>query len=481
MKFALTEICISRSTLIKWTLVVLFFKVFIFIFFTYYRSAEWPAKDVLKGIALYGGDSPQYYKPLESFVQGEGYQSICKMPGLLPIYYPLRGFLSVDNARVAITFFQLLMDVLATIMIAIVAGRVFGKESAFVFTVVLYGISTFISIRSLYLLSDSLNISMLIFCIYFLSNFLLYGQKKDLIVSGFFLAWSLFFRPAVIISFPFFAILLFVNDSKNLKWVFKNLFLFYVPVIISLSLWTIRNVYEFKRPLLLIAGPDECMNKFTPEQQALRNLIITMGEDFQPWSAGSGAEWFLQKKSGYKESNPFAANDFASAYNIDSLVVLKERYMEFAALPKEDAQRASIGNQIIQSANNFALSYKSENAFRYWVTNRINFIRMFLFPSRLDDLPLPAVHDMNILQKLAKAASYILLLVIHALACIAMLYFLIKRKWLWFIWGLLPFAFIVVLGYIGFIEQRYLTAAYPFMTMLAAGFLCQIIPQRVRS
>ncbi len=481
MKFALSEICISRSALVKWTIGVLLFKVCIFIFFTHYRSADWPAEDVVKGIALLGGDTPQYYKPLESLMTGNGYQSVCRMPGLLPFYAPLRAVFSEDGTKVAIVIIQLLFDVIATILLAITAGRIFGSERVFNWTALLYTLSTFVSIRSNYLLSDSFNTSMLVISIYFLARHVMYWQRKDIILAGLFMAWSLFFRPAVILAYPCVALILFMHHHFKFWPTVKSKLLFILPTAVLLSIWTVRNMSSYNRPIVLIAGADECMNKFTLEQQALRNLIITMGEDFQPWSAGSGAEWFLQKKSGYKESNPFAANDFASAYNIDSLVVLKERYMHFVALPKEDAQRASIGNQIIQSANNFALSYKSENAFRYWVTNRINFIRLFLFPSRLDDLPLPAVHDMNILQKLAKAASYILLLVIHALASIAMLYFLIRRKWLWFIWGLLPFAFVIALGYLGFIEQRYLTAAYPFMTMLAAGFLCQIIPQRVRT
>jgi hypothetical protein len=481
MKFALTEIYISRSTLIKWFVGVLFIKIFIFVFFTLYRSADWPAHDLVNGIALAGGDTQQYYKPLESFMNGDGYQGICRMPGLLPFYAPLRTVLSEDATKVAIVFIQLLFDVIATILLAITAGKIFGSERVFYWTAALYGVSTFVSIRSNYLLSDSFNTSMLIISIYYLTKYVMYFQRKDIILSGLFLAWALFFRPVVVIAYPCMALLLFMHHQFKLWPTVKSYMFFVLPTVVFLSLWTIRNITTYYRSILLIAGIEECMSKFTAEQQALRNLIIAMGEDFQPWSAGSGAEWFFQKNTGYKESNPFSPNDYASAYNIDSLVVLKEKYMTFRSLPNQDLNRAAIGNQIIQSANNYVLSYKSEHAFRYWVINKVNFVRLFLFPSRLDDLPLPAVHNMNMLQKLVKAASYLLLLAMHTLACVAMLYFIFKRKWLWFVWGLLPFAFIVVLSYLGFIEQRYLTAAYPFMTMLAAGFLCQFIPEKSAS
>lgn len=451
-------------------------KVIFFIFFTLYRSAEWPADETVKGIALISGDSPQYYKPLESLMQGEGYQSLCRMPGLLPFYAPLRLVMSEENTKVSIVFIQLLFDVFASLMLAITAARVFGSDRVFRWVAVVYGLSTFVSIRSHYLLSDSFNTSMLIISFYFLGKHILYHQKKDVLLAGVFMVWSLFFRPVVVLAYPCAVLLFFFYHQKKLLPTLKSSLFFVAPTIVALSLWTIRNISSYDRPIILIASANECMNKFTPQQEAVRHLIITMGEDFQPWSAGSGAEWFLQKDKNYKEQHPFSANDFASTYTIDSLILLKENYMQFKSLAPDDSMRTKLGERILTSANAYAAAYKSEHAVNYWVINRIRFIRMFLFPNRLDDLPLPAVQSMNILQKGAKAASYFLLLGLHALAGIAMLYFLFKKKWKWFVWGLLPFAFVVVLGYLGYIEQRYLTVAYPFMVMLAVGFISSVLP-----
>jgi hypothetical protein len=105
----------------------------------------------------------------------------------------------------------------------------------------------------------------------------------------------------------------------------------------------------------------------------------------------------------------------------------------------------------------------------YRVGNKIRFARLFLFPGRIDDIPFPAVDKMNLLQKGIKAWSLISLWLLHALALLVAAWWLIQKRRELLLWALLPFSFIAVLSYLGYIEQRYLATSFPFFILMIAG------------
>jgi hypothetical protein len=90
-----------------------------------------------------------------------------------------------------------------------------------------------------------------------------------------------------------------------------------------------------------------------------------------------------------------------------------------------------------------------------------------LFPKRMDDLPLPAFDKMNILQKLVKIGSLLLLWAMHGCAIVSILIILFTQQWNLFWWFGMGACSVIALAAIGFIEQRYLTASYPIMVVYA--------------
>ncbi len=96
---------------------------------------------------------------------------------------------------------------------------------------------------------------------------------------------------------------------------------------------------------------------------------------------------------------------------------------------------------------------------------------MTLFPTRIDDRPFPAFQEMNIGQKIIKVCSLAALPVLSALSLIAFTVWLIRRKWAYVVWMCLPPGLVLAHSYIGFDEQRYLAASYPFFLLLCAGFI----------
>lgn len=468
---------ITKKEIVRWTIIVGLLKIFWFSFFIVFRNPEWPQHEVIKGIALASGDYEQYYRPMETFVAGEGYSSACRMPGLLPIYLPLRLVLDAETAQVTMTILQVLADILATILLAIVASRILQDRRAFAWTALMYGISTFVSIRSNYLLSDSFSISTMIISVYFLSTAILLEKKKFLWLAGIFIIWSVFMRPVGLILYGCAGLVLLFHLKGNIVRTFFWMVPVVVPGLMAIFFWTLRNNNVYGKPIYLQAPMEECYSLYTYEQQAIVGLLLTMGEDFQKWSPGSGSEWFFAVKTD-DPKHPFKANDFCSAYTIDSLVVLRQNYRDFLAA-EDDTLKQTLSKQIFEKSERYSTTYKSERPFNYYLINRLNYIRLFMFPNRLDDLPLPASSDMNILQKASKAGSFLLLLIVNALALLSAVYFLIRKNFMLLAWSSFGFAFIFILGFIGFIEQRYLTPSFPLMCVMAVALLIQL-SQKIR-
>jgi hypothetical protein len=106
--------------------------------------------------------------------------------------------------------------------------------------------------------------------------------------------------------------------------------------------------------------------------------------------------------------------------------------------------------------------------------NRIRFLKQFFFPSRIDDIPFPEASRMNIFQKAIKAWSLVSLWLIHLAGFIGILIFCLKRKWEIVLFAMLPLSFTLALGWMGFIEQRYLATSFPFFVVLIAGALNEV-------
>ncbi len=470
------DIKIEKKLMLQSLFFLITVKVFLFVFFALEHDESYDIhNNIVNGIALKTTDSGTYFTPLEYYVTKGKYATLCRMPGFVPVYIPLRWFLDEGNAQVAIVFVQLIIDTISALLLAIVAARLFQSKRAFIITTILYGINVFVAVRSNFLMSDSFTVSLLVIAFYFLSSYCISSKTKHLLLSGIFFAWAFMFRVPVILSLPVFGVVLLWKQQNIWNAAVKSL-LFASPLVLCLTAWTIRNVVYHNRFMVLVPPVSECMGAYTEENEAMRTLIISMGEDFQRWSPNSAADWFWQKQTNYKTEYPFKENDFTSEYNIDSLIVLKESYTKFFA-STDDNEKAAIGGSIIERSNRYTEAYKQEHPFRYWVVNRINFIRMFMYPTRLDDVPLPPLHKMNVLHKAVKGGGYLHFMFINLVGVIAMIFFWWKRNLLLMAWSVAIIVPILFLSFIGFIEQRYSATAFPILTIFTAGFILYWIEQ----
>jgi hypothetical protein len=357
--------------------------------------------------------------------------------------------------------------------LAILSIRLFGNRRAFHATILLSCVTTFIALRNVYLLSDSFCISSLITAFYFLSSYFQSHRKSLLLYAGLFLAWAIFLRQITLLAAPVMGVMVLAHHWKDGKKLVLSGLLLALPLAFSIGVWTLRNHITYGRNVMLVAPLDECMYNLTPELSAIRNLIITAGEDFQPWSKGGGAYWFFNQPLSDRTPGPFKERHFTSSMNERELIQLRSDYRVLSDTSLTRTAHDSLQQSVVQRANTYTAAYRNEHVWDYRVGNKIRFARLFLFPGRIDDIPFPSVDKMNLVQKGIKAWSLVSLWLVHVLALLIAAWWLFKKRRELLLWAFLPFSFIAALSYLGYIEQRYLATSFPFFILLIAGAFAQ--------
>lgn len=383
------------------------------------------------------------------------------MPGLLPIYAPLLLVFGALYAKILIIFIQVFAGALSVVLLAQTAKIVFNSQRVFLLTFYLYAISTFTSNWDHYGLSDSFGISFLVFATFFFCKFIQTKSMSFLFWAGFFITWSTFFRPAHVYYLPLMSFALFFY----FKWstLLKPLFFANLVAVIAFGTWTYSNYYKYNKFIVLQGSFSSCFASLSEEHLQVRKLVIAWGGDYQEWSEGSEAEWF------YSNAEPkrfvIKPNYLIAAYTYDSLLLLRQDYHTFSDSVLDSERKISISKRIFERSERYFSAYKKEHILDYYLLNRLRMLNALLFPSRLDDFPTPSFSKMTHIEIAAKGGSFVLLLLINGLGLFGALLGLLKKQWL----SIVPLSLIFLIACVfGYVEQRYLTPAYPFMTIYAA-------------
>ena len=457
----------NRSEKTKWIAIAFIIKLLMFFFFAYNFSQNWPKKDLIGTFFVVTGDTWGYYIPVENLVAGDGYSSVCRMPGLLPIYAPLNYFFGAVAGKVTVVFLQVLADAFATYALAMIAFFIFKNRKLFFLTFFLYSFSSFVSVWNHCGMSESFSTAFLISSIYFLlrptsSN----STNKYALIAAIFLTWAVFFRPVLLLAFICIPFVIYFR-TPHLK-AFNRLgtiAVFISPLALSLLLWNTYNNLHHNKNVWLQANFEECYpGVLSVEHLAIRDFVITVGGDYQPWSKNSEAEFFFTEN----RNEAFKSHKFPLEYNLDSLNILRQNYLDLGSELKTDFEKNILKAQIKEKSKRYSEAYKNAWPVNYHFLNRIKIICKLIFPQRLDDLPFPKKENMNLVQFAIKGGYLVLLNLVSALGLLGML---LSFKSTWYI-SLFPIMYCIAIGGIlGFLEQRYLVSIYPFFCLFAAKSL----------
>lgn len=467
---------IKRVSAFRWLMLAFVVKLLLLLLFT---SALKPLHDFK--LFNEGGDTYSYYPPIESFVDGNGYGSACRMPGLLPVYAPLYYCLGKEPAREVIVVLQFLLSVISVYVLAIIAQRIFRSRAAFVIAFLLYAISSFVSLWDLFGMADSFSTSFIIFSVYFFLSYLERRAWKAMFWSGIFIAWAIFLRPISGLLLPLGAVFILLDAFQHKHAFRKTLgigLLFLTPFMGCESAWIARNFSKEHAFIPLQDAQENCFgwSAYAKPMAAIRSLLIDWGENMVYWESPT-AEFFenaYHHNQDPRNFNPFKASRFfSSAYNLDSLLVLRANYLLAKDPSVGDSMHQLYSARVIRSANAFRQSYRYEHP---WLTHVVNPNRLLLkclfrsgFPKWR---PLDAFVKMNVVYRSLFKCFVLLFNLMSFLGLAGLLLVCYKKQVLPMLVGIIPLAFLVVLVYLlGWIELRYLVPVYPFLVLFAAYVL----------
>ncbi len=469
MKSRIKSLLESNRSFSFWILVILGIKLLLFAYFALQFSNFWEKEMLGNHLVVKTGDSYGYYAPAENAVTEGDYNSTCRMPGALPIYWTLRLILNASHAEVGVIVIQFLISCISVFVLGLFAESVFKKKWIFPITILIYALSSFVSIWDHYLLSDSLSTSFSIFCVYFLKKYFDTTSRISLLISSLFLIWAIFFRQIFLVFFPIVAIIILVLNWKSPKrWIVDGL-LYILPFLLAVFFWSEYTKSISGKRILLTSPISECFSTYSPAYMSITSLLIDMGYGEPFWTEGSITQWIIRSK----EEAPMPLvpqRHFNSQMNEDSLARLRSNYRNF--LKAEGSIRDSLQTVILESTNRFASTYRQENAGSYYFLNKLRHLKIFVFPLRLDNLPGPAFSEMNFFQKGVKVFYLLLYTLVGSIGFILLLFswgsFNGTQRLFMLFPAVLVFSLAVILG---FVEQRYFVPVYPFLVVLIAYYI----------
>lgn len=448
----------------RWIGFILAFRLLMFSWFTMQFQSHWLNGKMEFGFVVWGGDTSSYLEPAEALARTGDYDSMCRMPGFVPIYTTISAITGPETARAAFVILQVILSIISCFLIGRTAMILTSSALAFRVAVILFSLSSFVVIWDHFLLSDSFSVYFMIIALYLTARAGQGHSTRNLIIASFFLTWSMFLRPIGVFLFPAFALVWFWPRRKQWKTEIGRIALAALVPIVFLALWNGYTSQRFGKAVGFTEDLSKCFTTNLPPINAIGQLAIAWGEDYQKWSRGSVSAWLLGFEPEGAES-PIPSRVYTSVCNADSMVTLKSRYAVFAQM-RGTPQGDAAGEQVIASVARFMEAYKREHAVDYYVINKLRLLRLFYFPKRLDNLPGPPRHEMNAAQLVIKAGYFALLLLVNVLAVWAAAWLLWRRSRL-AVWAVFPFVLVGVLAcFFGFVEQRYFVPVYALNILL---------------
>lgn len=226
-------------------------------------------------IAICTGDCDRYVLPIDHLVEHGQYDPDFRMPGYGAAYMLFRAWLPQHRAMDALTLLQLLLDALATVLLARCALRMTGSAAAHHLAFALYGLASTISGFNPFILTESLCASVMVMALYFLLAYLHDARPRDGVLAGALVTWAYFMRP---IMLPLLLLVLFLLvrtawRSTGGRW---TAVLYVLPFLLAQGAWTLRNHAVHDRWFLMTRT--KYYPGYTPGQMASWTLVGTFDD-----------------------------------------------------------------------------------------------------------------------------------------------------------------------------------------------------------
>jgi hypothetical protein len=335
-----------------------------------------------------GGDTKEFFDPVENLIKTGHYSGDLRMPGYGAIYFLLRIFLPLLVAYNAMVLLQIVVGAIALYLLALTSSRIFKRVTAFYYVFFMMLLIQETNSYDYVLMSESFTASFLIFFAWFLSAWFENSQrKKFLLISGFFLALATFLRPVYGLLLPITGAALTIKLLReNRRELTRGLVVFFVPFILTDSLWVVRNYLEYHGIFPLTRTIIQPLRDNSGYKQSLIYFMKSWGGSIIEWVPGEEIRCFYAQgdcprpaywEQQYDNLISIPSYIYTSKFNRDSLINIKKDIDIFFTIETANAQDPRLerlNKNLSLRFNAFSRSIKSEKPFLYYVRSRINIL-----------------------------------------------------------------------------------------------------------
>lgn len=465
-------------------------------------------------------DTKSYLLPVENLLArgeyiedfSEPLSRVIRMPGYGAIYLVFRMAADAETAKNLLVLLQLIASGMATYCLALIGYRLTGKPVVFYVTFFLYAFSTFLSMYDMFVLTESLAASAVVYSLYFILSSIK-GSKDgawevgygSLMGAGGLLALAVFMRPVIAFLFVPYAGFVFCTVwaalSREEKAWYPKLKRTVAPLVALGSVFVVGE-------LAWVARNYAALGTFVPAQY--NSWAQTTGEPEKDveyhslkWIRAVGGDCIFYEPNSLASwlfANEFCGEDYqlpatiyGSAYQKEALVRLRQHFLHYkqrfglfssalhiynqgsASAVDADAKR----REAIYLNDTFAAyteSYIRTHPFDYYVTNRVKLLKQFLVHSGVGIMPLKPfstlVQEKSLGQLCLKVGWVLLYWMVLAGGFGGLVYFLRRPS---------PQRVLVVTCMVGsivifpflvqIVDSRFLCLAYPFLTISAGAVI----------
>lgn len=398
-----------------------------------------------------------------------------RMPGWGIVYGLFRLFFDTHLALTFLTIFQTTLSGLSAYTLSIIAFNYSNKKPLiFILTLLGYLSFSYVFQHNFGFNKEGLAISAIIFSTYYISEWKENGsnQIKILLLAGLFLTWASFLRPYILAPYLFYAIIIYfdVNDNKIFGFRLKPSLFFVLPIIVFISIWTLRNYANTNR-IIFLETSNSYMSKKNNYYIIQHNFYTSWGGDAIPWMDNQEGSWLAPKELIEDVGKRRAGDDVFPEYifndhlTIDTLKRARALYWEAFDYQKGMLVYPKKLEESSRILTAFATSVKEDHSFNFYVKSK--FILLYKFLNQKQGLQTRSLkYPLNVGFAFTEAFLARGFFFIGLLATIVMIALNFKDSILikmiavnvGFVALFFPF-------YYGLIEYRYISTAVPFFLL----------------
>ena len=466
-----------------WIMLAFFIKMLVSCYLFYIKTD--PNVDI-NTFSFTAGDSFTYFDSIENLIKSGSYKPFYRMPGIGFPYYLLRLIFDKHLSLNLLILMQILYASLACYLLARLAYQLSHSILFFYITFFLGVINSYYGVYDIWLLSESICTSSLIFSVYFFYQALVFSinRYKSIFISGIFITWAVFSRPIyapLLILYILFILFYFYKINK--VSLIKLIIVFSIPFILLDSIWVYHG-YKHKHKIVFLQHSSANLGEESQEAYkwdelllSLVNYVQTFGGDLVWWNPEAEISWFgVVKGSSENYVKQLPKYAFTSYCNEDSLLIVKKNisiiYDTITSQPIKD----SIRQETIKMLNRFTKSYIEMKPFHYHISSRLIILKKFILHQPTYNLYFKQFSDLKWYHRLVKL-FYFFMYYLYITGFFLSFFFLCfnKKRNLY-----LPVVSVALFGvfiypFLRFCEYRYIVPVIPFILFLSSFSIYSIV------